>query len=369
MMKFLSCTALRSFASIGRKSLSISSPQKFFHSHSVVQQATNNNSDDELLDEEAWKSFKFGPTASRGSSKMSSLKSESIRKDNPKEEDKEEEELKTVSALDPMWMHLSDEEISRGNKILEQFASADRIEKFRTILNQRSDAVRFVFENPSNPNNLWAALRTFDSFGIQFVDIILQDGSSEWETLRKGRMSAALGSQKWLTLQQHSNTTACFDRLKAQGYTILASDLHSQSVSLSSIDQSWVLARQQLEKGGKSEGNAATKEMIKVALVMGNEVTGITEEARQAADQLVHIPMKGFAESFNLSVAAALFCSQLQHAGLLTNGNLSVALQHRLLFSWYLKSVKGSLSILRRHAFAVTGHQVHPKIGNISTKP
>ena len=41
------------------------------------------------------------------------------------------------------------------------------------VLEQRSDGVRVVFENPSNPNNVWAALRTCDAFGVHSVNLIL----------------------------------------------------------------------------------------------------------------------------------------------------------------------------------------------------
>lgn len=284
---------------------------------------------------------------------------------NEEDDEEEEEEAKTVSALDPLWQKkLSDEQILQCNTILKAFTLPDRVEKFQEILSQRTNRIRFVFENPSNPNNIWAALRTFDSFGLQFVDIILHE-KNDWESARKGRMTAALGSQKWLTLQQYNNTADCFHHLKTQGYTIIASDLHSKSVSLPSLDQSWI-SQQQQQQREQREGQELQE--IKIAIVMGNEVQGITEEVRQLADQLVYIPMKGFAESFNLSVAAAILCSHFQHQALLTT-NFPEAIKQRILFTWYLKSVKGSMSILRRHQINVSGNQVYAKIGNISTKP
>ena len=43
----------------------------------------------------------------------------------------------------------------------------------------------------------------------------------------------------------------------------------------------------------------------KYAIVLGNEEKGISEYARRNADDLIHIPMKGFAESLNLSATCA----------------------------------------------------------------
>lgn len=341
-MNIFRCSSLKVFRSPMKSHFM--NRNKSFHCQRIFQ-STNNNIVDEFLDPTAWKSFKYGPIVKEKISK------------NHISIDKEHEEEKVIAgsnALDPMWSQLSNEEIKKSITVLSEFVSLDRIEKFNTILNMRSDRIRFVFENPSNPNNIWAALRTFDSFGIQFVDIILS-GDSDCEFTRQGRMNAALGSQKWLTLQQHSNTTECFRRLHEEGYTILASDLHSESIPLSTIP--W-----------ESFSTCRNTKEVKIAMVMGNEVRGISNEARQAADRLVHIPMKGFAESFNLSVAAAILCASFDNAGLFSP-NLSEDAKQRILFTWCLKSVKGSLSILRRHEINVLGNQVYPKIGKVSTKP
>ena len=49
-----------------------------------------------------------------------------------------------------------------------------------------------------------------------------------------------------------------------------------------------------------------------VALVMGNELRGTSREIIEAADGLVHIPMHGFTESFNVSVSAAICLSDMR---------------------------------------------------------
>jgi hypothetical protein len=52
------------------------------------------------------------------------------------------------------------------------FLSSERVEKMKRVVELRSGQARFVFENPITPSNVWACLRTLDSFGIQFVDVI-----------------------------------------------------------------------------------------------------------------------------------------------------------------------------------------------------
>ena len=43
----------------------------------------------------------------------------------------------------------------------------------REVIDQRCGGARFVIENPINPSNAWACLRTLDSFGVQYVDVVM----------------------------------------------------------------------------------------------------------------------------------------------------------------------------------------------------
>lgn len=94
--------------------------------------------------------------------------------------------------VDPMWKDLSDDEVQLGISALRDFCSAERLQKMQEVLDKRTSHIRIVFENPGNANNMWAALRTFDSFGIQFTDIIIDESryTAEW---RSRTMKTALG--------------------------------------------------------------------------------------------------------------------------------------------------------------------------------
>jgi len=97
----------------------------------------------------------------------------------------------------------------------------------------------------------------------------------------------SMGSTQWLNIhryQQHENNTrACLSDLKAKGYRIVATSLHKNSVSLENIDVTTPLA-----------------------VVFGTELTGITSDVEDMADEFIKLPMYGFTESFNISVCAAL---------------------------------------------------------------
>jgi tRNA (guanosine-2'-O-)-methyltransferase len=96
-----------------------------------------------------------------------------------------------------------------------------------------------------------------------------------------------MGSTQWLTLNRfqkfENNTQACLSDLKSKGYKIVATSLHKNSVSLDELDISKPFA-----------------------LVFGTELTGISKDVEENADEFVKLPMYGFTESFNISVCAAL---------------------------------------------------------------
>jgi tRNA (guanosine-2'-O-)-methyltransferase len=80
----------------------------------------------------------------------------------------------------------------------------------------------------------------------------------------------------------------CFDQLRGQGYKIFGTSPKANSIPISEL-----------------------KADDKIALVFGNEHEGISSEVQGKVDGLVHIPMLGFTESFNISVSASIFLFDL----------------------------------------------------------
>jgi tRNA (guanosine-2'-O-)-methyltransferase len=165
---------------------------------------------------------------------------------------------------------------------LLQFVSDRRRETMERVLSQRTRHVTLVLEDIFQSQNASAAVRTCECLGIQDLHVIEQ--SSSYSVNKK----VLKGSNKWIDIIKHkgkndNNTDLCFAKLKEAGYKILVTDPSPDGISINevSIDQ-------------------------KIALVMGNELEGISDYALQNADQKVNIPMFGFTESFNISVSAAI---------------------------------------------------------------
>ena len=161
------------------------------------------------------------------------------------------------------------------------FISENKIDKFNRIIRDRTRHLTIVMEDIFQPHNTSAVLRSCDCFGLQDVHII--------ENLNKYEVNpaVALGSSKWINIYKYNklenNSGDCFEKLKTQGYRIIAATPHRDGFTPESLP---------LEN--------------KIALIFGTELEGLTPQAIEMADGFVKIPMYGFTESLNISVSAAL---------------------------------------------------------------
>lgn len=189
------------------------------------------------------------------------------------------------------------------------------------VLCHRTRHITLVLEDIYQSQNASAVFRTAECFGIQ--DIHLIENQNKY-ALSRGVLK---GANKWLSLIHHNsdddNTASCFQQLKDKGYRIMATAPNAKQ-SISDVDVS-----------------------EKVALVLGNELHGLSDYAKKQADIQVKIPMYGFTESLNLSVSAAIGMSELitKLRNSKINWQLSLTEQHELKLLWYRKLVRNSAII------------------------
>ena len=138
----------------------------------------------------------------------------------------------------------------------------------------------------------------------------------------------AKGSQKWLNQYRYrndgDNTKACLEGLKEKGYQIIATTPHNDSCLLQDFD--------------------ITK---KTAFVFGVEAEGVSETVFENADGFLKIPMVGFTESLNISVAVAIILQEvttkLRNSDI--NWQLSEEEKEVLYFDWVQKTIKNVAKI------------------------
>ena len=212
---------------------------------------------------------------------------------------------------------------------LEDFVSDKRKATFKRILETRTRHFTVVLEDIYQPHNSSAVIRSCDIFGVQDVHIIQNKYSS-----RVSR-HVAKGSQKWLNIKKYNssanNTQDCLDDLRAAGYQIIATTPHNDSCVLSDFDIS-----------------------KKAAFVFGVEKEGVSEYTMNQADGYLKIPMVGFTESLNISVAAAIILQDLSsklRASELPWG-LTDAEKQVLYGDWIQKSIKSFAKIKEHYSTA-----------------
>lgn len=186
---------------------------------------------------------------------------------------------------------------------------ADWAQHVDAVLRQRTRSIRVVFEAPGNLNNVWACLRTMDSFGVQHAELIDMEG----QDAESSRMYAAARAQPWVSVRRWRTVGDCVSALRAEGCRILALDLDTGSVNLEDLLAS-------LPPRGIGAGMLASESL---AVVLGTELHGVSLELRRAADFHAFIPMCGMSQSFNMSAACATLLSVLDNAGMLLTDDWS----------------------------------------------
>ncbi len=156
----------------------------------------------------------------------------------------------------------------------------DRSERIEHVRSKRWPDLELVLEQIDDPHNIGAILRTCDAVGIKAVHLV-------YENSKPPRMaelsSSAMSALKWLEIKKWSKADECIADLKKRGLKIKATALATSGQAQWEID--W---------------------REPSAIVLGNESLGISIEFQQAADVTVVIPMRGFVQSLNVSVAAAV---------------------------------------------------------------
>lgn len=208
----------------------------------------------------------------------------------------------------------------------EGFLTEKRKTLFKRILEERTRHFTVVLEDIYQAHNASAVVRTADIFGVQDVHAI------ENKYTNKVSRHVAKGSQKWLTQYNYredgDNTKVCLSKLKQQGYQIIATTPHNDSCLLQDFDF-----------------------FKKSAFVFGVEKDGVSDDVKEQADGFLKIPMVGFTESLNISVAAAIILQDVTTK--LRNSEVAWKLSDKekeiLYFDWVKKTIKNVDKIEERY--------------------
>ena len=212
---------------------------------------------------------------------------------------------------------------------LEQFVSDRRKNLFKKVLDERTRHFTVAIEDIYQPHNASAVVRSCEIFGIQDVHVI----ENKYKFYASNQV--AKGAQKWLDFKLYknkdtNNTLACIESLRNKGYKIIATTPHNDSCVLQDFDITQ-----------------------KSAFFFGVEKEGLSKDVMDNADGYLKIPMVGFTESLNISVAAAIILQSINEKLKKSevNWKLEEFEKNELYLEWLQKSIK-SIKKIKEHYYS-----------------
>ena len=210
---------------------------------------------------------------------------------------------------------------------MSDYLLPERKARIDEVVSRRTRTLVVVMEAFCDPQNVNAVLRTCDAFGVQEVHVV--EGPMKGFDRNK---KISQNADKWLDVTRWASTRECLASLAQRGFAIYVTWLGEGTVGLPELDFSGP-----------------------VALVFGNESRGVSDDALALADARYAIPMRGFSQSLNVSVAAAVSLARAidrREAQRGSHGDLPEAEARELRDRFYLLAVKQRSRIAKAEAVA-----------------
>ncbi len=187
----------------------------------------------------------------------------------------------------------------------------EREERIRMVLDKRQENLVIVLENVFDPHNISAVMRTCDAVGVQDLYVL----NTRIPRHKKWGAKSSSSAAGWLTVRQFEDAKECFDAVRKQVDRIYTTHLSSDAVSLYDMQLTG-----------------------RVALVFGNEHSGVSDEILAYSDGNFVIPQVGIIQSLNISVACAVTLYEAYRqktvAGQYDHPGLSPERYQHLLSAW-----------------------------------
>jgi len=195
-------------------------------------------------------------------------------------------------------------------------ATSNREQTIRRVVDQRQAGLTLVLEDLHDPHNAAAIFRTCDAFGVQNIHLVFER-ERPWKPSQIGTSSSS-SANKWLDFTVHESAEAALSTLATDGYRQVGAAISDNAVSIFDANLSG----------------------SRLAVWVGNEHRGLSAQALAGADQVVEIPMRGFVQSLNVSVSAALVLYEMTRQRRVTHQDIaeSPTTRNQLLRSLWKKS-------------------------------
>jgi tRNA (guanosine-2'-O-)-methyltransferase len=165
---------------------------------------------------------------------------------------------------------------ARVLELLEPLVLPVRRARLKAVIEQRLTSVTVLFDAPHDPHNGAAVLRSCEAFGVSTLHVV------EAREAFLVAASVARSAEKWVDVARYETSQAAIGRVRSEGMDLVAA---------------------------RADGELLPSDLAalpRVALVLGNERDGISDPLIAACSRSVRVPMRGFVESLNVSVTAAI---------------------------------------------------------------
>ena len=193
----------------------------------------------------------------------------------------------------------------------------ERLSKIEKLVARRQGNITVILENVHDVHNVGAVLRSCDAVGLIEVYLLLTNVDKEDTVFTLGKRTS-MGARKWVDVHYYQDVVACFNVVRQKYSTILAAAIDEGSTNLFANDLAG-----------------------SVALLFGNESSGLSDEAIDMADGRFYIPQMGMVQSLNISVACAVTLyeamRQRENAGLYTDNTTMTPLEKQSLLERYIQ--------------------------------
>ncbi|HDS09447.1 MAG TPA: RNA methyltransferase [Firmicutes bacterium] len=190
----------------------------------------------------------------------------------------------------------------------ENFRTKDREDRLRSVLDNRYADLQLILEEIHNTHNISAILRTADGLGVQNINLIY----TAEESFRINPLITK-GVHKWMNINQFETVKQAVLPLKEAGYKIYSTGFSKDSVPFLEVDFT-----------------------LPCAIILGNEHEGVSDFAKSISDKTIYLPMFGFSQSFNVSVANAIILSEARRQRIIkgNSGNIPEEMKEEIFQKW-----------------------------------
>lgn len=205
---------------------------------------------------------------------------------------------------------------------LKQFLTEERLAKIEHFSRESSDFVLPVMEDVYQFRNAAAIIRSVEACG--FHKVVAMEARNVFDP----NLTVTKGAETWVEVEKMAHSLESLQQIRNRGYKLVAVSPEKNATILPDFE---------------------IKEPV--ALIFGTEWQGVSEDFLDFVDETLAIPMYGFTQSFNVSVAAAICCYDLKQKLLNSSVDYKLNEEKRLemMIRWAVKSIKYGEDIYKKY--------------------